>query len=71
MCPVREIFVPTLEWGQVLPHKWDFGPRKSLVPGHEPWSQEAFNIYETSQSSQRRCQTSPLGLVLDRGKMDI
>jgi hypothetical protein len=45
---VREIFVPTLEWAR-LAHSWDFRPRKRLVPGQEPWMQEAFNIYETSQ----------------------
>jgi len=40
---------PLPKVGPDLPSKWDFGHRKGLVPGQWPWSQEAFNIYETSQ----------------------
>jgi hypothetical protein len=47
--------------GPGLPHKWDFGPRKIIVPGNEPWSQEAFNIYETSQIKSEKISDVPIG----------
>jgi hypothetical protein len=57
---VREIFVPTLEWAG-LAHSWDFRPWKRLVPGREPWSQEAFNIYETSQIKSEKISDVSIG----------
>jgi hypothetical protein len=45
---------PLPKVGPDLPSKWDFKHRKGLVPGQWPWSQEAFNIYETSQIKSRK-----------------
>jgi hypothetical protein len=41
--------------------EWDFGPRNGLVPGSEPWSQEAFNNYETSQIKSEKISDVPIG----------
>jgi len=60
MQDVREIFVPTLLWAG-LAHWWDFRPRQRLVPGREPWSQEAFNIYETSQIKSEKISDVSIG----------
>jgi hypothetical protein len=65
---VREIFVPTLEWsGARSAPVGDFGPRNGLVPGSEPWLQEASNIYETSQIKSEKISDVPIGQCARQG----
>jgi hypothetical protein len=52
---------PLPKVGLDLPSLWYFGPRKGLVPGREPWSQEVFNLYETRQIKSEKVSDVPSG----------
>jgi hypothetical protein len=54
--------------GSDLPPLWFFGPRKELVPGREPWSQEVFNLYETSQIKSEEVSDVLIGPCAWRGQ---
>jgi len=54
--------------GARLAPEWDFGPRNGLVPGSEPWSQEAFNNYGTSQIKSEKISDVPIGQCAWQGQ---